>query len=174
MTGNEDRESQPRNPAPNSAPAPILHTPAIGTNTPSSSQSVLSPATTEIIAAARLRTEEPDGAVLNCVAISETCFKIGRITVPPSIALVMNGISQPSQGAPYSHENPPPYWNNVKELISDPKAIRAFLSGGWRDVQPAERWWEHALTGSIEQTRKTNLELLDGLRGSMEGAKALY
>ena len=135
---------------------------------------MLSPATTEIIAAARLRTEEPDGAVLNCVAISETCFKIGRITVPPSIALVMNGISQPSQGAPYSHENPPPYWNNVKELISDPKAIRAFLSGGWRDVQPAERWWEHALTGSIEQTRKTNLELLDGLRGSMEGAKALY
>jgi hypothetical protein len=173
-TGDEDRESQPRNPPPNSTPAPILHTPAVGTNTPSSDQSVLSPATMEIITAARLRAEEPDGAILNCVAISETCFKIGRITVPPSIALVMNGISQPSPGTPYSHENPPPHWGEVKELTSDPKATRAFLSGGWRDVPPAGRWWEHALTGSVEQTRKMNLELLDGLRRSMEGAKALY
>jgi hypothetical protein len=128
----------------------------------------------EIIAAARLRSEEPDGAILNCVAISETCFKIGRITVPPSIALVMNGFSQPSTGVPYSHENPPPAWRNVKELTSDLKATRAFLTGGWRDVPPAERWWEHALTGSIEQTRKRNFELLDGLRRSMEGGKALY
>ncbi|KAF9645069.1 hypothetical protein BDM02DRAFT_3120809 [Thelephora ganbajun] len=172
--GIEDKESRPRNPASNSVPVPILHTPALGTNTPSSSQSLLSPAIMEIIAAARLRSEEPDGAMLNCVAVSETCFKIGRITVPPSIALVMNGISQPPTGTPYSHENPPPYWNKVKELTSDPRAIRAFLSGGWREVPPAERWWEHALTGSIEQTRKTNLELLDGLRRSMEGAKALY
>jgi len=128
----------------------------------------------EIINAARLRSEELDGATLNCVAISETCFKIGRITVPPSIALVMNGMSQLSTGTPYSHENPPPYWHKVKELTSDPKAIRAFLSGGWREVPPAERWWEHALTGPIEQTRKANLDLLDGLRRSMEGAKALY
>jgi hypothetical protein len=127
----------------------------------------------EIIATARLRAEEPDGATLNCVAISETCFKIGRITVPPSIAMVMNGISQPSMGAPYSHENPPPFWSKVKELRSNPEAMRAFLKGGWRDVPPEERWWEHALTGSVEQTRKTNLELLDGLRRSMEGAKAL-
>jgi len=128
----------------------------------------------QIVTAARLRSEEPDGATLNCVAISETCFKIGRITVPPSIALAMNGLSQPSTGAPYSHENPPPHWHKVKELTNDPKTIRAFLSGGWRDVPPAERWWEHALTGPIEQTRKTNLELIDGLRRSMEGAKALY
>lgn len=170
----KDRESQPRSPPSNSAPAPIFHTPAVGTSTPSLSQPVLSPATMGIITAARLRAEEPDGATLNCVAISETCFKIGRITVPPSIALVMNGISQPSPDTPYSHENPPPCWSKVKELTKDPKTIRAFLSGGWRDVPPAERWWEQALTGSIEQTRKTNLELLDGLRRSMEGAKALY
>jgi hypothetical protein len=135
---------------------------------------MISPTTMEIIAAARSRSEEPDGATLNCVAISETCFKIGRITVPPSIALVMNGITKPSIGTPYSPENPPPHWNKVKELTSDPKVIRDFLSGGWREVPPAERWWEHALTGRIEQTRKTNLELLDGLRRSMEGAKAVY
>ena len=129
----------------------------------------------EIIDAARLRSDEPDGTTLNCVAVSETCFKIGRITVPPLIALVMNGISPPSaDGTPYSHENPPPYWDKVQELTRDPKAIRAFLSGGWRDVPPAERWWENVLTGSIEERRKTNLELLDGLRRSAEGAKALY
>ena len=86
----------------------------------------------------------------------------------------MNGITKPSTGAPYSHENPPPYWNKVKELTSDPKVLRDFLSGGWREVPLAERWWEHALTGPIEQNRKTNLELLDGLRRSMEGAKAVY
>ena len=170
----KDKERRPRNPAANSAPVPILHTPSLGTNTPPSGPSMLSPATMEIIAAARSRSEEPDGATINCVAISETCFKIGRITVPPSIVFALNGISQPSIGTPYSHENPPPYWGKVNDLIDDPKAIRAFLSGGWREVPPAERWWEHALTGTVEQTRKTNLELLDGLRRSMEGAKALY
>lgn len=171
----KDTESQPRQLSSNSVPAPILHIPAIGTNTPpSSGQSMLSQAAMERITAARSRSEEPDGATINCVAISETCFKIGRITVPPSIAFAMNGISLPSTGAPYSHENPPPYWDKVKELTSDPKATRAFLSGGWRDVPPAERWWEHALTGQIEQTRRANLEFLDGLRRSMEGAKALY
>jgi len=172
--GTKDRESQPRQPSSNSAPAPILHTPAVGTNTPSYDQSSLSPATMEIVAAAGLRSEDPDGSTLNCVAISETCFKYGRITVPPAIALVMNGITQSSTDTPYSHENPPPYWHKVKGLTSDPEAIQAFLRGGWRDVPPAERWWEHALTGSIEQTRRANLELLDGLRRSMEGAKALY
>ena len=172
--GAKDKEDQPRQPSSNSAPVPILHTPAIGTITPSSGESLIPLATMEIIAAARSRSEEPDGATLHCVAISETCFKIGRITVPPSIALVMNGISQPPTGAPYSHENPPPYWDKVKELTSDPKTIVAFLRGGWREVPAAERWWEHALTGPIEQTRKSNLELLDGLRRSMEGAKALY
>ena len=171
---NEDRESQPRNPPPNSAPAPILHTPAVGTDTPSSSQTTISPDAMKTIADARLRAEEPDGATLNCVAVSEVCFKLGRITVPPSIALALNGISQPSPGIPYSHKNPPPHWNKVTELTSDPKAIRAFLSGGWREVPAAECWWEHALAGPVEATRKANLELVDGLRRSMEGAKALY
>jgi len=58
--------------------------------------------------------------------------------------------------------------------VGAPKAIRVFLSEGWREVSPTERWWELTLTSAVEQTRKTNLELLGGLCRSVKNAKILY
>lgn len=40
----------------------------------------------------------PEGAVLHCVHVSTYCFKQGRITVPPRVALVAAGFGDPSVG----------------------------------------------------------------------------
>lgn len=40
----------------------------------------------------------PEGAVLHCVHVSSYCFKQGRITVPPRVALVAAGFGDPEVG----------------------------------------------------------------------------
>jgi hypothetical protein len=133
-------------------------------------------------------TPEPDGATLHCVHISQICFKIGRVTVPPTIVLASNGFSSPpspppppaSSGTkiqankvvPYSHANPPPHWARVKALRCKPegsmKAYVEFLKGGWRDVPEGERWWEEALAGPVEERRRAQMRALDWMRNGME------
>lgn len=171
----KDANSGSTAPSLDNAPVPILHTPATGTNTPSIFSNANSPAAVRALAESALRKEEPDGATLHCVSVAELCFKIGRITVPPAIALAMNGFSVASAtGALYSHENPPPHWDAVKKLLSSPKETQTFLRGGWRELPAEERWWEQALGGAIEEKRIVTLELLQGVRRGMEGAKAVY
>ncbi|KAK7001718.1 peptidase A1 domain-containing protein [Favolaschia claudopus] len=56
------------------------------------------------------RTTEPDGAVLYTVAVSQCCFKQGRITIPPAVVLAANGfyaatspsISSSTSSTPFS------------------------------------------------------------------------
>ncbi|OCH89373.1 hypothetical protein OBBRIDRAFT_794324 [Obba rivulosa] len=65
---------------------------------------------------------EPDGATRHCVALSAMCFKIGRITVPPALALACDGFCAPPSASggetleDYSHTNPPPHWKHVLAL----------------------------------------------------------
>ncbi|KII83759.1 hypothetical protein PLICRDRAFT_46932 [Plicaturopsis crispa FD-325 SS-3] len=96
-------------------------------------------------------TPEPDGATLHCIALSQLCFKHGRITVPPALVLASNGFSRPppstgtsstsseteaeaeteAQGIEaegdggkveaYSHAHPPPHWEHVLALRSAAK-----------------------------------------------------
>jgi hypothetical protein len=47
---------------------------------------------------------------------------------------------------------------------------RAFLRGGWRE---GERWWEEALGGSLEEQRRANLGVLEGIRRGMEVVRSL-
>jgi len=158
-----------------STPAPAIHTPATGTNTPSASSNSYSAAAMRLLAESGLRKEEPDGATLNCVNISEICFKMGRMTVPPALVLALNGFSGASTSdKPYSRENAPPHMEKVRKLLANPKDIRAFLGGGWRELPPEERWWEEALGGAVEEKRKVSLELIQGVRRGMEGAKVVY
>jgi hypothetical protein len=164
-------------PSPDSTPVPILHTPALESSTPGmSTHPARSPAALKALAESSLRKTEPDGAILNCVNVSEVCVKNGRITVPPAIVFALNGFSVPSSvpGMPYSHKNPPPQMEKVRELMADPHAIKAFLCGGWRDVPAEERWWEQALGGVVEEKRKVTLELVQDIRHGMAGAKAVY
>lgn len=116
--------------------------------------------------------QELDGAILHTVAVSQLCFKVGRITVPPELALAANGFSVPAtDGIPYSHKNPPPSFLRAKKLMSKPhggcpEGLKDFLKGGWREVSEGawEKWWIDALGGHIEERRKTGLEAMEKLR----------
>lgn len=134
------------------------------------------------VAAGLLPTEEPDGKILNTVSVSQLCFKVGRITVPPAVVLATQGFSMPAFSAnglvttEFSQTNPPPHWGKAKAIMSKPmggssQKLNAFYKGGWRDMPEGERWWEQALGGVIEDQRKTNLLALDALRKGMDGAR---
>jgi len=140
----------------------------------------------KLIAASQLqKTEEADGATLHCIAISQLCFKHGRITVPPGFVLAASGFSAPpppsttDSDPAYSLSNPPPHFSHVQQLLS-PRAsakYRDLLRGGWKDVPEAERWWVDALGGVVEERRRANVEGFDrggpmgALRRGMEGAR---
>lgn len=129
------------------------------------------------LAAKLIPAEEPDGAILHTISISQCCLKLGRITVPPAIVIASNGLTGSSLDSliPYSHSNPPPHWKKVEAIMSKTaggsiKALHNFYKGGWRDVPPQERWWNDAL-GAMEQQRKERLEAIEGVRKGMEGAR---
>lgn len=187
---------------PNSASGPYPGVDAKGNGNANSNQSLsLTPtkeqADSRAIAAA-LRTQarvhaEPDGATLHCVAVSALCFKIGRITVPPSLALACEGLCSGPEASPhangsgdatksssapkpYSHANPPPFWPQVKRLRGSELDLRpmcAFLAGGWREVPEEERWWETAFGGEIEKKRQAGMEVVGALRKGMEEVQGL-
>ncbi|EKM52920.1 uncharacterized protein PHACADRAFT_261613 [Phanerochaete carnosa HHB-10118-sp] len=171
-------------PSGDSAPFPQLHTPATpsGTSTPALTDGAAPSNPAERIA--QLLPEEPDGATLHCISVCELCFKIGRITVPPAVALALEGFSAPpppeSGITKYSHEHPPPNFIKSQQLQAPDvphghlRALQKFLKGGWRDVPEGERWWEDALSGEIETRRARNLEAVKGVRLSMEGAMTTY
>lgn len=95
------------------------------------------------------RSMRADGTVLHCVAISVYCFKLGRITVPPRVALSICGIgASNSDGTRVS-------------LMKQAGKLRYFLETGWRD----EGGWdlpefEMQRLGGLEWCRK----LTDGIR----------
>lgn len=111
--------------------------------------------------------DESDDEILHCIAISQCCFKIGRITVPPALVLASNGFG-------LSDEK----WSQIKQLRtkrpSTPGSLsmRELLKGGWRDVPAEKRWWDQALAG-VEEERVRRLEMFRGLKEGMEGARAL-
>ena len=123
-------------------------------------------------------TEEPDGATLHCISVSELCFKVGRITVPPALVFACEGFSgpPPSGAQPYTLANPPPHFLAAQSMQKKDlakghlKTFQSFLKGGWRDVPPGERWWENAFGPEIEERRKKNLEAIYGITTGMDAA----
>ncbi|KIM86934.1 hypothetical protein PILCRDRAFT_815390 [Piloderma croceum F 1598] len=135
------------------------------------------------IAAAQLSiTKEADGATLHCVIISQLCFKLGRITVPPGLVLAISGFCAPPPPSPsgdsaqaYSRSNPPPHYTHVQSFFSSPTSRKNtyFLRGGWKDVPEAERWWVEALGGVVEEQRRANVEGLVGTVVEVNGPLGL-
>ncbi|KZT05050.1 uncharacterized protein LAESUDRAFT_727305 [Laetiporus sulphureus 93-53] len=181
------------------APYPILHTPSVPEASDSRATTEAAPTPANPVGvptkedgsqgqadalSAALKKQmqhhtEPDGATLHCIAVSTLCFKIGRITVPPALALASEGFCSPDlEGEPktYSLESPPPFWKHVEELRGPGLSLgrlRRFLTGGWREVPEGERWWEEALKGEVERRRVAALEVLGSLRTAMDGAQKL-
>ncbi|PSR78464.1 hypothetical protein PHLCEN_2v7407 [Hermanssonia centrifuga] len=194
-TTREDKGTDGEIPSGDAARFPSLHTPATpsisGTSTPAVSANSSSIGLTTEQIAQLVPSEEPDGATVHCISVSELCFKIGRITVPPAVVLAAEGFSRlppPPSSAPspmqtparYSLTNPPPSFARSQSLqLPDVskghlKTFQKFLKGGWKEVGEGERWWEDALGGEVEERRRVNLERVKGVRTGMEGALAAF
>lgn len=124
---------------------------------------------------AGLAGPETDGAILHTIVVSQMCFKIGRITVPPALVFGFNGFTNVPG---YSRTSPHPEWAKVQQMMSkahggSARKAKKFLEGGWREVPENERWWEQVLGGEIEARRARNLEHVEHLRKGLEGARAL-
>ena len=119
--------------------------------------------------------EGPDSARLHTIAISQTCFKVGRITVPPGLVLAVNGFTGVSG---HSLANPHPEWADAKRTMSkpfggSPKKLRELMTGGWKNIPESERWWDKSLGESVEAQRVKNLSAIECLRTGLEQARTL-
>lgn len=116
---------------------PNLSLPPSGTDTPSSSATSAKghtvPQTPEevvrrLTAATRSAKPRADGGVVACIAVTDYCFKQGRITIPPRIAFYLSLLS----------ENPDNRAAALKILNSKDKGA-AFAKGGWKDAVDADQ-----------------------------------
>ncbi|CAA7263928.1 unnamed protein product [Cyclocybe aegerita] len=144
--------------------------PTIQPQTASETESAL-----KAVAAGLAVREEPDGAVVHTVVVSQVCYKIGRITVPPALILATNGFTG-AEG--HSRASPHPQWAAAKKIMSrpdggSPRKLKELLAGGWREAPESERWWDQALGENVEAQRVRNLALIEGLRFGMENARSV-
>jgi len=125
--------------------------------------------------AAQLAGQEPDGAILHTLHVSQICFKIGRITIPPNVVLGANGFT----GLPgFSVTKPHAEWQEAKKAMSkplggSPTKMKELMTRGWKNVIESERWWDQALGPEVEEQRVKNLALIEELRKGLEHARML-
>ncbi|KAK0469276.1 uncharacterized protein EV420DRAFT_1658995 [Desarmillaria tabescens] len=105
--------------------------------------------------------------LVHCVSISQVCFKIGRITVPPALVLALSGCSDGN----YTLANPPSGYLAAQRAVAE-GTVKDLLKGHWKDVPKSERWWEESLGGNIEKIRAERLAVMDDIRLGMQKAKA--
>ncbi|KAJ6572156.1 hypothetical protein B0H19DRAFT_937248, partial [Mycena capillaripes] len=119
--------------------------------------------------------KEHDGAIVHCVSINQFVFKLGRMTVPPALALACDGYSNLSPNSqPYSLAEPPPHWPHVRKIIKagGATAMRNYMKS-WKTVPDEERWWVTAFTGPVENQRRANLAVIQGVSKGMQGARSI-
>ncbi len=114
----------------------------------------------------------PPGGVVHCIAVSQYCFKHGRVTVPPSVVLPTIGFNAT-----------PEKWERLLQMRgmardpSNPKAkvgtditkqgkerMKEFHRGGWKEEGD---WWR--LPEEVERRNKSRAEWLGKLREAMMG-----
>ncbi|KAF5392948.1 hypothetical protein D9757_001354 [Collybiopsis confluens] len=133
--------------------------------------------------------KEEEDTTLHTVAVARCCYKLGRITVPPSLLMASNGICvYPQQVTlteldpaftgpldvekPFSVYNSPHTWTkHARDLALNPKKLRQVYKGSWR--KDPTRWWESALGvgGPIEEKLKERLEICQKLFYGMDGVR---
>ena len=98
---------------------------------------------------------------LHCVGVSQMCMKVGRITVPPTVAFATQGLCIAKDSE---------QWREVQRIRKSGGMLK-FLSGGWKDVPESERWWNDAYA-PLEATRLRNLAACDAIKTAMEQAQS--
>ena len=89
---------------------------------------------------------------LHCIAVSQHCFKIGRISVPPALVLACAGVGLMTEK-----------WEQVK---GDRRRRMELYKGGWKDIPAGERWWDQALAPD-ENLRVKRLEVVNKFKDMM-------
>ncbi|KAJ3513896.1 hypothetical protein NLJ89_g2692 [Agrocybe chaxingu] len=105
------------------------------------------------VAAGLAVREELDGAVVHTVVVSQVCYKVGRITVPPALILATNGFTG-TEG--HSRASPPsPVGRGEEGHVAAGWGKFAQVEGvscwGWRETPESERWWDQALGENVER-----------------------
>ncbi|KAL7423784.1 hypothetical protein Q5752_001368 [Cryptotrichosporon argae] len=98
-----------------------------GAATPSSGEPAAAAGDVLAKATARAREARADGGVVCCVAVGMHCFKMGRVTVPPRIAMFLSLASPDAAQVA-----------RATAILERKDRGRAWLRGGWRDEADAE------------------------------------
>ncbi|OCF35552.1 hypothetical protein I317_04215 [Kwoniella heveanensis CBS 569] len=111
---------------PTRSTSPMPSANGTGTSTPSN-------ATTSKVEALKRawavkRGQREDGGVVCCMSISEYCFKMGRVTIPPRIAAWMS-LQSPSTADQ----------DRARAIVMSKDGGRAFLRGGWKEEPNADQ-----------------------------------
>lgn len=93
--------------------------------------------------------------VVHCVSISQLCFKVGRVTVPPSVVMALNGMG------------PAAAYERMQAMV-DEGTIKKFMTGGWREEKDV--WWEEE-DEDVQMLRRVRAEAMEGMRVGLESAK---
>jgi len=134
----------------------------------------------------------PEGALLHCIHVSSYCFKHGRITIPPRVALVVSGFGDPERkrwGRVQDIRDTKTYPINPAYLSSDASlsawatdklaqqqqheqqpsstGLQAILRGGWRQYEH-EGLWD---LPEYEEQRLAGLDAFGSLRAQMAATR---
>jgi hypothetical protein len=88
----------------------------------------------------------PEGATLHAVAISQYCFKFGRITVPPRVALIVSGFGDPAvipNLPPSAPGHGKARWDRLQDVRAGKEGkgkLKELLKGGWKDESEGDFW----------------------------------
>jgi hypothetical protein len=120
------------------------------------------------------------------IAVSQLCYKQGRISVPPALVLATNGFyAAPSSSATMlspvvgqskvtytmagGRDVDPPHWPAVRTATASMRELAKLYAGGWREVPVGARWWENAFA-ACEGERRERLVPFVGSEAENKGA----
>ncbi|EEB92501.1 hypothetical protein MPER_08977, partial [Moniliophthora perniciosa FA553] len=111
-------------------------------------------------------TEVEQGYTLHTISISEMCFKMGRITVPPAVVYATNGLaSSPSSTQTYQ---------KVREMLGSRDGLgklREVYKGGWKEPE-----WKELIDeafASVDGIVKERAAVLSSVKRSLEETRAM-
>ena len=114
----------------------------------------------------------PPGAVVHCIAVSQYCFKHGRLTVPPGVVLPSLGFNATSEkwerflrmrGMAHDPSNPKEkVGTNITKQGKE--RMKKFYRDGWKEEGD---WWR--LPEEVERRNQGRAEWLGKFREAMMG-----